>query len=526
MRLIITFFFIISLFTGFISSQTLEERANAISKEEMQSVVEFLGNDLVEGRAPGTRGGNLSEIYMKSIFKLLGMVPGFNNDYMQPILIKGFTIDKLTLNGNGVTLNYLDDVVGSWVGSDENFNLKGDAVFVGFGITAGLWKWDDFKNVDVKDKIIIARVNDPGFYNNAIFEGKALTYFGRWTYHIEEAIRRGAAGILLIHTDETAGYGWNVVKNSWSGEEIYLESDISNNLKFRGWISEASFKKFLETKKIDINKLYELSKSPKFKPIPLGFSIDISGTAKKRELVIHNVVAEIPGKTDKKIVITAHIDHFGIGLESNGDAIFNGAIDNASAVSAMMVTAKILKEFQKDLYYSVVFVACQAEEAGLLGSKYFVQTYKDRDKIIANINYESTPVWGKTTDFMAVGGEYSTIEDMLKPILEKEGLQYSYFSLTNQGFYFRSDQFPFARYNIPAVWMSAGENDDSGQKKYPQYWKTNYHTVNDEYDPNWPMDGMKETIKMTLLLIEHINKTQAIPQWKRSLPFPLLIDKK
>jgi Zn-dependent M28 family amino/carboxypeptidase len=168
-----------------------------------------------------------------------------------------------------------------------------------------------------------------------------------------------------------------------------------------------------------------------------------------------------------------------------------------------------------------VVLACQAEEAGLLGSKYYVGTHPDRKNIIANINFESTPVWGKTSDFMAIGGRFSTLEDMLKPIVEKQGLTYSYFSMVNQGFFFRSDQFPFARYNIPAIWISAGENDDSGEKKYPTFWKTDYHTVRDEYDPNWPLEGMKQTIQMTLLLIDHMNKTRAVPKWKGKLTFPI-----
>ena len=189
----------------------------------------------------------------------------------------------------------------------------------------------------------------------------------------------------------------------------------------------------------------------------------------------------------------------------------------------MMVAAKILKEFQDELYYTVVVLACQSEEGGMLGSKYYVRTHPRRNDLIANINFESTPVWGKTTDFMAIGARFSTLEDMLKPLVEKEGLIYSYFSMTNQGFFYRSDQYSFARYNIPAIWISAGENDDSGQKKYPTFWKTDYHSVRDEYDPQWPLEGMKQTIRLALLLIDHMNKTKAVPQWKRKLTFPLEI---
>jgi Zn-dependent M28 family amino/carboxypeptidase len=514
-------FFIIVFMAALLTPATLEQRIKNISKQEMQSVVEFLGHDLLEGRSPGTRGGNLAELYMQSLFKWMNLKPGLDNRYLQPFILKGFTIKELNIEADNLPLNYIDDIVGTWVGKEADFALEGEAVFVGFGVTTDLWNWDDYKNVDVKNKFVITRVNDPGMFNDKIFEGKTLTYFGRWIYHIEEASRRGAAGILLIHTDESAGYDWTVVKNSWSGEEVYLESDIQSNLKFRGWIKESSLKKILDSKKIQLDELYKKSLKRKFKPVPLGFTVKVRGKSQHRDVLNHNVVAEIPGKSSKKIVLSAHIDHLGMLDNKTGDYILNGAIDNGSAAAAMMMTGKILKEFQEDLYYTVVLLACHAEEAGLLGSKYYVGNHPDRKNIIANINFESTPVWGKTSDFMAIGGRFSTLEDMLKPIIKTQGLKYSYFSLVNQGFFYRSDQYSFARYDIPAIWISAGENDDSGEKKYPVFWKTDYHTVRDEYDPNWSLEAMKQTIQMTLLLIDHMNKTKAVPQWKGQLTFPI-----
>ena len=513
---------VLSLLLGNLRAQTLEQRINNISKQEMQSVVEFLAQDFLEGRTPGTLGGTVAELYIRSLFKFMNLEPELNNQYLQPFTLKGFTVDELTLEANNFTLNYMEDIVGTWVGQGPGFEMESEAVFVGFGIITDLWNWNDYKNADVKNKVVIARVNDPGMINDTIFEGKTLTYFGRWTYHIEEAARRGAAGILLIHTDESAGYNWTVVQNSWSGEEVFLDSDLQNNLKFRGWIKESTLKKILEAKKIDLGKLYEKSRSAKFQPVPLGFTVKVKGKIQSRDVLNHNVSAVIPGKSAQKIVLSAHIDHLGtiVPAHPGDDYILNGAIDNGTAVAAMMVTGKILKEIQADLYYTIVLLACQSEEAGLLGSKYYVLNHPDRKSIIANINFEATPVWGKTTDFMAVGGRFSTLEDMLKPILEAQGLTYSYFSLVNQGFYYRSDQYSFARYGIPAIWISAGENDDSGLKKYTNFWKTDYHSVRDEYDPQWPLEGMKQTIQMTLLLIDYMNKNKAVPQWKGKLTFP------
>jgi len=520
MKKTVLLFLCFSLLTTILSSQSLRERINNISKREMQSVMEFLGHDLLEGRAPGTRGGNLGEIYMQSLYKFLDFKPGVNGKYLQPFKLIGFTTQHLNIKTNNISLKYLDEAVGTYIGPENKFDMEGELVFIGFGITTDLWKWDDYKNTIVKNKIVIVRVNDPGMYKSNIFEGSTLTYFGRWKYKIEEAIRRGAAGILLIHTDESAGYNWEVVKNSWSGEELYLEKDIQHNLKFSGWIKESSLIKILATKKINLKKLYQKSLGKTFKPVNLGLKIRISGQYNKRELINHNVVAKIPGKSTNQIILSAHIDHLGKNPSLKGDSIFNGAIDNGSAVAAMMVTAKILKEFQHQLHYTITLLACNAEESGLLGSKYFVQQ-ADKKTIITNINFESTPVWEKSKDFMAIGARFSTLEDMLKKILVDEGLTYTYFSMANQGFFYRSDQFSFARYNIPAIWISAGENDISGQKKYPAFWKTNYHTVKDEYNPQWKLEGMKQTIQIACLLIDYMNKTRKKPQWKRNLTFPL-----
>ncbi len=307
-----------------------------------------------------------------------------------------------------------------------------------------MWEWDDYKDVDVKDKIVITRVNDPGLVNPDIFEGSTLTYYGRWTCHIEEAARRGAAGILLIHTDESAGYDWNVVKNSWSGEELFIGSDLENNMKFRGWIKESSVRKMFNEKGIDLEKLYSSSSSADFQPVDPDIRISIKGKNSFREVSNRNVVAEIPGKSKKHIVLSAHIDHLGMDPGKEGDQIYNGAIDDGTAVGAMMVVAKILKEFQEELPYSVTLLACNAEESGLLGSKYYAQN-GDRSNIIANINFESTPVWGK-----------------------------------------------------------------------------DYHTVKDEFNPNWELEGMKQTIKFALLLIDHIMQMDAPPQMKSNLSFPTL----
>ena len=502
-----------------VMEDTLEQRVETVSKVEMQSVCELLGHDLYEGRAPGTRGGELAEIYMKSLFKFMDLEPGVEGAYYQPFVMKGFSNNGFSLDAGGIELNYIDDVVGTFSVEEETVSIEGDAVFVGFGIKTDIWSWDDYKDTDLKDKIVITRVNDPGINNPKIFEGKTLTYFGRWTYHIEEAARRGAAGILLIHTNETAGYDWNVVKNSWSGEELYIDSDLQNNLKFRGWIKEDSLKKVLTAKNIQLDDLYESSNSRDFQASDLDLAIHIEGKNSFREVTCRNVIAEIPGKTKKRIVLSAHIDHLGMAPGKKGDNIYNGAIDNGTAVGAMMLVAKILKEFQDDLYYSVTVLACNAEEAGLLGSKYYAQN-TDRSSILANINFESTPVWEASKSLMGIGARFSDFETLIKDLARENGLAYSTFSLSNQGLFYRSDQFSFARYGIPSVWISSGEDEVDGDMSYTEFWGSNYHTVEDEYDSGWALEGMQQTVKYAILLIDRINKNRSALKMKKDLPFP------
>ncbi len=500
--------------------ETLEERIDRVSRAEMESIPQLLGHDLFEGRAPGTRGGDLAEISMQGLYKFMDLDPGVDGSYFQPFVMKGFSNDGFSVSAGGTELAYIDDIVGTFSIEQEEVDFEGEAVFVGFGITTGIWDWDDYKDVDVTDKIVVTRVNDPGMLDDGIFEGKTLTYFGRWTYHIEEAARRGAAGILLIHTDESAGYDWNVVKNSWTGEELYIDSDLQNNLKFRGWIKEGSLKRVLAASGHDLEKLYEGNASKDFQAVALDLPIRIQGKNSFREVTNRNVVAEIPGKTKERIVLSAHLDHLGLDPFKEGDNIYNGAIDNGTAVGAMMVVAKVLKEFQDDLYYTVTILGCNAEESGLLGSKYYAQN-TDRSSIIANINFESSPVWGASKSIMGIGARFSDFEEIIRGLAAKNGLEYSSFSLSNQGLFYRSDQFSFARYGIPSVWISAGEDEVSGDKTYTEFWGKDYHTVRDEFNPEWELEGMKQTIKYALLLIDHINATQTPPQMKGDLPFPL-----
>lgn len=498
----------------------LGKGADRLSRAEMQSVIELMGHDLLEGRAPGTRGGELAEIYLQSMFKWMGLQPGQGAGYYQPFALKGFQTKTLNLAAGEKELKYLEDVVGSSTSGEAAINLQGELVFAGFGIRTPIWDWDDFKDADLRGKILLVRVNDPGLFLPDVFEGKSLTYFGRWRCKIEEAGRTGAAAILLIHTDETAGYGWTTVQNSWSGESLHLPSALQTPLKFQGWIREAPLRQLLARQQVDLDALYRRSLQRDFRPVPLGFPVRLQGESEARDLIIRNVLGEIPGSSDRRIVISAHSDHLGIDPRGGPEAIYNGAIDNGSAVAAMLLVAKVLRETGWKPRHTITFLACHAEEEGLLGSQYYVET-ADRQKIAANINFESSPVWEASPSIMGVGAEYSTLEDDLQAIARAQNWQLSRFSMTDQGFFFRSDQFPFASFGIPAIWLSAGETTVTGDNRLRNFFKGNYHTGRDDFDPAWPLEGLRQTVKAALLLLERLDAADAPPRYRGRLPFPV-----
>lgn len=493
---------------------------DALSRQELASVIRVLSHDVLEGRAPGTRGGELAELVAEGYMGWMGLAPGWHGSFRQPFLLQGFTTQNLEVTARGQRLSYLTDVVGTCLRAHPQFDFHAPAVFVGFGVRTPLWQWDDFKDADLAGRLLIVRVNDPGSIDPSVFEGDTLTYFGRWRYKLEEAARAGARGVLLVHTDASAGYGWEVVRNSWSGESLYLPGGLETGLEFAGWIREAALRRVLAGSGFDLEALYAASARRDFRPIPLNFSVRIRGRNAFRTLTAHNVVGEIPGQRPERIVLVAHIDHLGRDANRTGDQIFNGAIDNSSAVAALLLTARLLSQHRQSLTYSVTVLACHAEEEGLLGSTFYV-TSTDRRNILAAINFESTPVWGPSGSVMGVGADFSTLEDLLKEVAARAGVGYTEFSMREQGFFFRSDQFPFARAGIPAVWLSAGEDFASGRNHLREFFTGAYHTPADQFDPTWELESLRQTVRYALLLVEAINRSPEPPRWKRPLTFPL-----
>ncbi len=505
---------------GAATAADMARSVDALSRTELASVIRLLADDLLEGRAPGTPGGNLAELVSEALMSWMGLAPGWRGGYRQPFQLSGFATTALTVEGRGRRLAFLAEVVGNYLRPSGEFDFQAEAVFAGFGVRAPRWEWDDYKDTSVAGRVVIVRVNDPGSVHPHLFEGRTLTYYGRWRYKIEEAARRGARGILLIHTDASAGYGWQVVRNSWGGESLYLPASLANPLEFAGWISEAGLRRLLAESGVELEALYAASQRRDFRPVPLGFSLRIAGRHEYRTLTVNNVVGEIPGRRPERVVLVAHLDHLGRDERRSGDQIYNGAIDNASAVAALLLTARILKEHQSSLLYSVTVLACQAEEEGLLGSTHFVAE-SDRNSIVAAINFESTPVWGPSGSVMGIGAQYSTLEDLLQGVAARAGVGYSQFSMSEQGFFFRSDQFSFARAGIPALWISAGEDFFSGRNHLKEFFTGAYHTPEDQFDPTWELESLRQTVRYAVMLVEAINQAPQPPRWKRPLDFPV-----
>src|SRR5256712_3720771 len=376
----------------------------------MDAHLRFLASDLLEGRAPATRGGRLAAEYIAAQFQALGLEPaGANGTYFQPVALVGMTpqpsLSWGKAGGVSDSLRYRDAFV-AWAERPEaDISATGDVVFVGYGIRAPEWQWDDYKGVDLYGKVLLMLANDPGLVDSTVFLGKILTYYGRWTYKLEEAGRQGAAGAILIHTTESATYPWDVVRGSWSVEQFKLDQPQSPSLAFAGWVTEASARAALSQARLNLDSLSRAAARRDFHPASTGLRAAARIHSALRRVASENVVARWPG-TDARVgqeavLITAHWDHKGIGPAVRGDSIYNGAEDNASGVAAILGAAQALTHVPRPAR-SIVLIATTAEESGLLGSQGYVQRpLIPLARTAAVLNLDVTNVRGATRD---IGG--------------------------------------------------------------------------------------------------------------------------
>ena len=497
-----------------------------VSMAAMDAHLKYLADDLLEGRAPATRGGALAATYVAAQFEALGLEPaGPDGSYFQPVALVGMVPHPSFAWGKAGAprpLTYREDFV-AWAERPESHIVAdGDVVFVGYGVQAAEWRWDDYKGLDVHGKVLLMLVNDPGLQDSTIFNGRALTYYGRWTYKLEEAARRGALGAILVHTTESATYGWEVVRGSWSVEQFKLDRPAPQSIAFAAWVTHDAAQAALAQAGLSLDSLTRGAARREFRPVATGLRVTVDMKSDLRRVHSANVVARLPGSdailARQAVVFSAHWDHKGIGPAVNGDSIYNGAEDNASGVAAMLGIAQAAAQLQPRPRRTLLFIATTAEESGLLGSETYV-----REPIIplaqtaAVLNLDVTNVRGATRDIDALGVDRSTIGPMFEAAARAESLAVVH-EPDVRGSFYRSDHFPFAKAGVPSVSIEpgldfVGKPAGWGREQADLYNRTRYHQPSDEYRSTFTYQGMAQEARVALRLAVAIANAPTMPEW-------------
>lgn len=493
--------------------------------------VRFLSDDLLEGRAPGTRGGELAAKYLATRLETLGLAPGGpDGSYFQDVPLVGVETDfsaseaVIVAGEREFPLAWRDEFVGTDLTLASESAVDGEMVFVGYGITDANQGWDDYGDLDVRGKILLMCVNDPPSDDPAFFGGKGLTYSGRWTYKYEEATRRGAAGAVLIHRDDLAGYGWDVVRNSWGREKPYVDErgNGEHRLSLAAWISEARIAEILAARGLDLGRLIDAAGERGFSPMPLGMRLRATLRSEIRPLETANVLGLLEGgeRKDEVVVYTAHYDHLGATSEMQGDFVYNGSIDNASGCGAVLEVARMFRSMAKPPARSILFLFVTAEEGGLRGSEYWVSNPTvPLAKVAANVNLDSTVVVGEPLEYEPLGYDRSTLQEPMERVARAFEVDLLPDSRPEQGIFYRSDHFSFAQAGIPAVYLKHGQRfadrpEGWGAAAAEEYRRDRYHRVTDEFDPSWDFLGTLKTARIAFALGAIVAEDEELPAYR------------
>ena len=514
------------------------------AKEEAtyRKALSTLASDELMGRKPFTEGEERTLNYLKGAFESLGLEPGNGDSYFQDVpmveIKNTFKDDKAIIKRgkDKIELEYLTDIVGGTRRVVENQKIAGaEMVFVGFGIDAPEYHWNDYEGLDVKDKIVVVMINDPGFYNPDLFRGKDVTYYGRWTYKFEEAARKGAAGVLIIHDTKPASYDWSVVRSSWSKSKLFLQTE-NDNMDFcalEGWISGPAADKLLNLAGIrDSKALFAKAKQNGFKAVPLGATLNMALKNEIKKSVSRNVLAKISGneRADEFLIFSAHWDHFGIGEKIDGDSIYNGAADNATGVAALLTLAEKFKEHPK-LERSLLFFSPTGEEAGLLGSEYYAEhPVYPLKKTVVNINFDVLQPFGLMKEIFIVGKGQSEVDAYLEKEAEKEGRIVKEVDDPSDGWYYRSDHFNFAKVGVPTLYVANGVNSVQhgeawGIRQKEAYTRLRYHKPQDNYDSSWDVSGTMADLKLIYRLGNNLANSSDFPIWNDGVMYKRIREK-
>ena len=517
-----------------------------INTAAIEAHLRYLADDLLEGRAPATRGGMLAARYIAAQFQALGLEPaGRDGSYFQPVALVGMTAQPSLVWGGGArgaggaggavaagftrSLKFRDDFV-AWAERPEpHVVVDGDVVFVGYGVAAPEWQWDDYKGQDVRGKVLLMLVNDPGLQDSTVFNGRALTYYGRWTYKLEEAARRGALGAILIHTTESATYPWAVVRGSWAVEQFKLDRAPAQGLNFAAWVTEEAARAALAQAGWSLDSLLRAAARRDFHPLATGLHVAVEIASSLRRVRSENVVAKLPGSNPalarQAVLFTAHYDHKGIGPAVNGDSIYNGAEDNASGVAALLAAAQALVHATPRPKRTMLFIATTAEESGLLGSEaYVLDPLIPLERTAAVLNTDVMNVRGETRDIAALGAERSTLGAVFAAAARAESLEPTGDPDPTRGSFFRSDHFPLARAGVPGLSFKSGidfvdRSPGWGKDQEDLYNSTRYHQPSDEFQPSFTFVGIAQQLRVLIRVAVAVADAQEMPRWLPSSEF-------
>jgi len=520
-----------------------EIAAPELSVETMKSITEELSSDAYEGRAPGTAGEEKTVKLLSEKFAAAGLEPGNGDNWFQDVPLVGIAaknISPLKITGGKTDLSFehgSDYVATSYREQPKIEVADSELVFVGYGINAPERGWNDYAGVDVKGKTVVILVNDPDFGTESLegdFGGRAMTYYGRWTYKYEEAARQGAAAALIIHDTDPASYGWNVVESSWTGEQFYAQSvnGGADQTKLNGWIQKDAAAKIFAAAGQDLNAQMAAAKQKGFKAVDLKLKASVSLENDIKKTDSKNVVGILKGKTrpDEYVIYTAHWDHLGrCKPAADGDDICNGAVDNATGTAALVALAEAyVKAGAPDR--SIIFLAVTAEESGLLGSKYYAENpIYPLSQTVGGVNMDAFSMSGPAKNIVVVGKGKSELDAYLEAALKGDGRVAEAEPTPEKGYYYRSDHFSFAKLGVPMIYFEGGEDlvkggREAGEAASKDYTDNRYHGPQDEYNPDWDWTGVMNDLKVYYTVGRMLAMTEAWPNWNEGDEFRAIRD--
>src|ERR1044071_2724466 len=517
----------------------VSQQSSGLNEATLRAHIKFLSDDMFEGRGTGARGGDLAAKYIAAQLEAVGAKgAGENGSFFQPVSLVGVKADPgtlLTISGasGSESFKFADDFVAFTGAQTESVNVDADLVFVGYGINAPEQKWNDYKGADTdyRGKILVMLVNDPPATTAEpnLFGGKALTYYGRWTYKYEEAARRGAVGAILLHTDQSAGYPWSVVRTSngaWRFDIARTQNDSTPFLQFRSWVTDDAARRLMKLAGQDLEALRAKAATRDFQPVKLGLKGKLSLKSEVKRVAAPNVVGVIEGSDpslkNEYVVYSAHWDHLGIGAPNkNGDTIYNGALDNASGVAVVLAIAETIARMPvaQRPKRSSLFLFPTAEEQGLLGAEWYSKhPVVPIDKTAANVNLDSMNVLGPTQDFIPLGAERSSLKAVVEAVARNMNLRVSQDSRPEQGSFYRSDHFPFAKAGVPSISLKEGDDyvghsKEWGEEQFRAYNTAHYHQPSDEMRDTWDFRGMIQEGEIALAIGRMISDMPEKPRF-------------